>query len=104
MTKKLLTIAILAGIFSGSLIPNRAFALDACQNNTRPLTQTQDCCCKETVKNSYVCQPMTTKLDKKCPGVISSTLTQTEKDENAKYTVKISTQKDDSCICQFRIE
>ena len=101
MFKKLITLSILASLISAS---GNAFAQVQCQNNKRPMTQEQDCCCKEIAANSYECKPMTAKIDKKCPGAISSSLTQTQKDEDAKYKTKISTHKNDSCICEFTIQ
>ena len=102
MLKKLITLSILASLITAS---TNAFAQE-CQNNKRPMTQEQDCCCKEVTSNSnsFICHPMTAKADKKCPGVISSSLTQAQKDEEAKHKTKISTQKDDNCICQFTIQ
>ena len=103
MFKKLILLSILASLISAS---DDAFAQVQCQNNKRPMTQEQDCCCKEVTpnSNSFICHPMTARTDKKCPGIISSSLTQTQQDEEAKYKTKISTQKDDSCICQFTIQ
>ncbi|GEM_PF-4102758 len=101
MLKKFITLSILASLISAS---SNVFAQTQCQNNKRPMTQEQDCCCKAVETNSYVCKPMTAKIDKKCPGVILDSLTQTQKDEDAKYKTKISTQKDDSCICEFKIQ
>lgn len=95
MSKKLVVLAFLAYSILGV---SNAYALDCEHDNKVSMNPaTQVCCCKEDRTDHYICKPMTDKGDKKCPGT-----QQAAGDEL--YTKKVSTQTNDTCVCQFTIQ
>ena len=92
MSKKLLVLAIAAGLL---LVSARSFALDCQHDNKVSMDpKTQICCCKEGPTNHFACKPMGDKGDKKCPGKVVAA-------GDELNTTKISTQANDTCVCQF---
>ena len=92
MSKKLTAFAFLACLlFSANVV----FAQTCEVDNKLPMDPVEQvCCCKEDKPNHFVCKPMPNTNDRKCPGKIVAA-------GDADYKVKIATQKNETCVCQF---
>lgn len=92
MSRKLIALIVTAGFLLGT---SKSLALTCAQDNKVSMNpDTQCCCCKEDTTNHFACKPMNDKGDKKCPGVQAAA-------GDDLYKTKISTQANNTCVCEF---